>query len=108
MSMSMDQRRYKLSKTPYLGIAFGGLHALLGGAAVTIQILGAWNDMNPTMLVWIAFHYVDYPLWMLVDALAPQNTSATAGIFFVAIVGTIAWGTIGLVFQSLFSGNDAC
>jgi hypothetical protein len=107
-SLSMDHLRYKRSKTPWLAIAFGGLHALLGGAAVTIQLLGAWNDMNPTMLVWMAFHYVDYPLWMLVDALATPNTSATAAIVFVAIAGTLTWGAIGLVFQAVFSWSDAC
>jgi hypothetical protein len=99
----MATERSKFWKTPWLALVFGGLHALLGGAAVVIQLLGVWDDMNPTMLVWLAFRYADYPLWMLVDALASSNASPTAVIIFVAILGTVAWACIGLVFQFVFA-----
>jgi hypothetical protein len=79
------------------------LHALLGGTAVAIEIFDAWNDMNPTMLVWMAFHYIDYPLWMLVTTFAPVNSSAMAEIVFVAVVGTLAWFAVGLLIQFAFA-----
>jgi hypothetical protein len=88
------------AKTPWLAAYLGVLHALLAGAAVTIELLDAWNDMNATMLVAIALQIVDYPMWMLADALVPPNVSRTAVVVSVAIFGTIVWMFVGLIVQS--------
>ena len=86
----------------WLAALLGVGHASLSGTAVAIQLFDAWNDMNATMLVWVAFKFVDYPLWLLVNALTSPNTSTTAIFVSVAILGTIAWTLIGLILQTVW------
>ena len=97
----MSQPSIRFSNAPWLAIWLGLLHALLAGSAVAIQLLDAWNDMNATMLVWVAFRWVDYPLWLLADALAPSNASITSHFVVVAILGTVAWMLVGLITQAI-------
>lgn len=83
----------------WLATLFGGLHLLFGGAAVAIQLLGAWDDMNPTMIVAVVFRLIDLPLFVLANAVAGPNAAATSMVVIIAVVGTIAWTLIGFVVQ---------
>jgi hypothetical protein len=73
------------------------LHALLVLTWAWIELDGAWNDMNPTMLVWSAFLVIDYPIHLI---LAPyiDNVHRT-GTYLAAdlALGSLYWFAIGSV-----------
>lgn len=72
-----------------------GLHAVLVFAWTWIELDDAWNDMNPTMLVWSAFFVVDYPIhWVLnswIDSVQQTGTYLAA----ILVLGSIYWFAVG-------------
>lgn len=45
------ERTVHFTKSYWLATLLGGTHGLLAVAAVVIQLLSVWDDMNPTMIV---------------------------------------------------------
>lgn len=71
------------------------LHTLLVGTWVWIELNDAWNDMNPTMLVWFAFRVFDYPVHLIlhpfIDNVAQTGTYLAATL----VIGGAFWFAIG-------------
>jgi hypothetical protein len=98
--MSIDRF---ISRNP-LACALVVLHTLLLGVCVWIQLDGAWNDMNPTMVVGMAMYGMDAPIhWMLgswLDMKELPGTYATA----LLVLGTALWFIIGTLLTLAYRG----
>jgi hypothetical protein len=71
------------------------LHTLLVGAWAWIELNDAWNDMNPTMLVWVAFRVFDYPIHVILHPLI-DNVGHTGNYLAATLVlGGAYWFAIG-------------
>lgn len=96
-------------------LALVALHSLLVGAYAWIELDGAWNDMNPTMLVMAALHVVDYPIHLVLHPLI--NNVEDTGTYLAAllVLGGAFWFVVGLLVtyacraarQLMFGGRPA-
>lgn len=91
MSINRFAKRY------WLALLLVGLHTLLIGLWAWIELDDAWNDMNPTMLVQVAFYVADWPIhWVLhpwIDSVARTGTYLAATL----ALGTLFWFAVGVV-----------
>lgn len=90
--MSVD----RFAKRYWLALLLVALHTLLVGLWAWIELDHAWNDMNATMLVQMAFYVADWPIhWVLrpwIDSVARTGTYLAATL----ALGTVFWFAVGV------------
>lgn len=52
-------------------------------------------------MMWRIFDLIDYPISLCIDSLPPIFSSNTLIVLTILILGTIQWGTLGLVLQQV-------
>lgn len=83
-----------------------GMHAVLLFVWAWIELDGAWNDMNPTMLVWAAFYVVDYPIHWALNPWVDSTQQTGTYLVLVLLFGSVYWFAIGSLVARAF--NELC
>jgi hypothetical protein len=71
------------------------LHTLLVGIYAWIELDHAWNDMNPTMLVMMSLHVVDYPVHQVLRHLISIQESPGTYLAVLLVAGGAFWFALG-------------
>jgi len=87
----------QFAKRNWLACSFVAAHTLLIVLWAWIELDHAWDDMNPTMLVWAALHIADYPLHLALRPLVDITTRTGTYLFVLLIGGGLFWYCIGVL-----------
>jgi uncharacterized membrane protein len=73
------------------------LHSLLVGAYAWIELDNAWNDMNPTMLVMVGLHVIDYPIHVILQPLIDNVEQTGTYLAATLALGGTFWFGVGSI-----------
>jgi hypothetical protein len=74
---------------------------LVAAHATLVALVGTHIALSHDTMFWIIFLHTDYPIVLCVDLLPSVFSSNALIAWTILVLGTIQWGTLGLVLQQV-------